>query len=108
MKILKLLFYSMGVLPLGYVVSLLAFYFHAKRVLGYAPAPGQPDPKELAIYSVYDPFISWTFGKWFYSFLVWVILLIIYLGKYGRKTLTSTPGNIQLYWTVLRYEYIAF
>lgn len=91
MKIWKLLFYILGSLPLGYTISLMAFYLHAKQVLGYTPAAGLPDPKELNIYSDYHPFIHWIGEIWLYSFLVWVILIIIYLGKYGRETLISAP-----------------
>jgi len=42
----KTAFYSLGVLPWGFTVSLLAFYFHARAILGQFPSYNQPDPKE--------------------------------------------------------------
>lgn len=88
MKISKILLYSLGAFPLTFVVSLMSFYLHAKHELGYAPTPGEPDPKELSIYIDYYPFIHWTGTIWLFSFLVWVTIIMVYLAKYGRKTAT--------------------
>jgi len=79
MKIWKIIFYLLGTIPWFFIVSLITFYFHAEKILGYFPRYYFPDPKELSIYSNYSPFINCSFGIWFYSFFVWLFVTIIYL-----------------------------
>lgn len=64
-------------MPLGFVVSIMSFYFHAGYLLGWLPGYNNPDPKELAIYGIYSPFVEWTLNLWGWSILIWMILLLI-------------------------------
>ena len=99
MKIWKIIFYVFGTIPWFFIVPLMTFYFHARKILGHFPRYNFPDPKELNIYSDYSPFIGWSGGVWFYSFIVWFLLTIIYLAIY-RKNIKWVPiifafiGNI--------------
>ena len=99
MIIWRIIFYILGIIPWFFIVSLMTFYFHATKILGYLPRYNMPDPKELNIYSDYSSFIYWSLGIWFYAFLVWLLLTIIYLIVY-RKNIKWNPvifasiGNI--------------
>ena len=99
MKIWKIIFYLLGIIPWFFTVSLMKFYFHAEKILGYLPRYNMPDPKELNIYSDYAPFIYSFLLIWFYSFIVWLILTIVYL-IINRKKINWSPiifaliGNI--------------
>jgi len=85
MRIWKIIFYLLGIIPWFFIVPLITFYFHARKILGYFPHYNNPDPKNLNIYSDYSPFINWSFGIWFYTFFVWFLLTIIYLIIYRKK-----------------------
>lgn len=92
----KIVFYVMGVLPWGFIVSLLSFYIRAKEILGYAPRYNQPDPGNLDIYSHYAPYIDFTMGIWLYSFIAWILLTIVYLIA-QRKQLQLMPVIVSLF-----------
>ena len=76
LKYLKFSLVFFGFVPLAFVLSLLAFYFHAGIVLGHLPQYDFPDPKELSIYSNYALLINF-FGVWSYSFVIWLFVVII-------------------------------
>ena len=95
MKWLKKLIYFLSSFALVFSVSILVFYFHASRIVGHLPTYGNPDPKQLEIYQNYSPTLNLTLSIWFYSFLVWLILLIIYIVK-NRKELNYKPIIITL------------
>lgn len=99
MKAWKITFYTFTILPLSFIVSLLAFYFRAANILGHTPAYNQPDPKELDIYSTYAPFIDISASIWLFSFLPWLILVVVYL-LVNRKDIWWKPiimmGVVQL------------
>jgi len=86
MKTWKFLLLFLGLLPWTFTISLLAFFFHAGNILGHAPSYGNPDPKELAIYSDYEPFIHISATAWLYSFLLWLSIVILYLVS-NKKTI---------------------
>ena len=58
MKIWKIILNTFGLIPYLWVISLLTFYFHAAKLLGYFPEFGRPDPKALNIYDDYSPIIN--------------------------------------------------
>lgn len=66
-------------------LSILAFYFHATKILGYYPSYNNPDPKQLDIYESYSLIVNFTFGLWFFSFLLWTVLLIIFMIKTRKE-----------------------
>ena len=82
----KVIFYILGTIPWTFIVSLLAFYFNAEKVLGYFPRYAYPDPKSLSIYEDYSPFINWTIGIWIISFLAWLLLVIVYIALKRNNT----------------------
>lgn len=79
MKYWKISFYGLGIIPSVHFISLVSFYLHAGWILGYLPKYNLPDPKELALYSVYSPIIHLTGLIWIYSLSLWLILITIYL-----------------------------
>lgn len=79
MKTWKILLVIFGLTPWPFIISLSVFFFHAGNLLGQSPSYGNPDPKDLAIYSDYGPFINISLLTWFYAFFVWLILAILYL-----------------------------
>lgn len=79
MKYWKIVFWVLGILPIGFVISILSFYFHAGQILGNPPHYNQPDPKELDIYTDYSPFVDWTAEIWLWSVPIWLILSVVYL-----------------------------
>ncbi len=95
MKWIKNTIYFLSSFALIFSVSILVFYIHASRIVGHLPTYGNPDPKELEIYQSYSPILNFTLSIWFYSFLVWLILLIIYIVK-NRKKLNYEPIIITL------------
>jgi hypothetical protein len=75
----KIGFVTNGLMPFGFIISLMTFYFHAYRILGRFPSYNQPDPKELDIYKHYSGFI-YSFGSvWIISFLALIVMVIIFL-----------------------------
>ena len=68
-----------GLIPFGFIISILSFYFHAGHILGRFPSYCQPDPTDLTIYATYSPFIDITGGIWVVSLLAWPIVIIAYL-----------------------------
>ncbi len=79
MKYWKLAFLVLGILPLTFATSILSFYFHAGQILGRLPSYNTPDPKDLEIYSDYSPIIDLLGQIWAYSFIVWIIVSIVYM-----------------------------
>ena len=68
-----------AILPFGFIISLLTFYFHATSILGYYPKYNRPDPKTLDIYNNYSEFINITVGLWMLSFFISIPLVISYI-----------------------------
>lgn len=79
MKYWKISFYGLGIIPFVHLISLLSFYLHAGWILGYLPKYNFPDPKDLALYSVYSPIIYLTGLLWIYSLGFWLLLTTVYL-----------------------------
>lgn|GEM_PF-4039744 len=90
MKGWKTTFIILGLIPYGFIISLLSFYFHAGRVLGRLPCYNQPDPKELSFYSGYHLFIQATGNIWLFTLLIWIPLMVMYL-VLNRKSLVWQP-----------------
>ena len=68
-----------GLLPFGFIISLMTFYFHASKILGRFPRYNQPDPKELDIYKHYSGFINSSCIIWIFSLLALIIMVTAYL-----------------------------
>lgn len=64
--------------PLPFITSLLAFDYHATRILGRSPSYDNPDPKNLHIYNSYEPVISVSAEYWLFSLLAFIPFIIIY------------------------------
>ena len=90
MKIWKSIFYMLAVTPWLFIISLMAFYIHAGRILDRPPNYNQPDPKELSIYEDYAPYIDFFGSIWICSLMLWVVLSIIYL-IVNRKKIEWLP-----------------
>lgn len=86
MKFWRISFYTLGIIPLGFIISLLAFYFNATKILGHFPSYENPDPKELSIYDSYSSAITFTFELWAYSILIWLLLLIAHMVIKRKET----------------------
>ena len=84
------MFYFLAIIPWTFIVSLMTFYFKAGQVLGHAPSPNNPDPKELDICKIYSPFVDWTADIWLYSFFLWLLLTIAFI-IVNRKKMYWTP-----------------
>ena len=76
---IRKIIFVFSIIPYSFVISLLFFYFHAARVLGFYPTPYNPDPKDLAIYEIYGYFINSTFILSLFSLFVWLILAGFYI-----------------------------
>lgn len=74
----KIGFITNGLIPFGFVISLMTFYIHASRILGRFPTYNQPDPKELDIYYHYDWIIRSCGNIWVYSIPILIIMFIVY------------------------------
>ena len=85
MKWIKISIYFLSAFAVAFSISILAFYLHASKILGHFPTYSNPDPKGLDIYEIYDPIITITFGTWFFSFVLWLILILIYVGKTQKQ-----------------------
>ena len=74
----KIGFVINGLIPFGFIISLLTFYFHAAKILGRLPVYNLPDPKELDIYNQYSEIIYSLSAIWIISFLVLLIMTILF------------------------------
>jgi hypothetical protein len=93
MKLWKSIFILLGIIPFGFIFSLLTFYFHAGYILGRLPIYDKPDPKFLSIYNLYAPWIDITGEVWLISLFIWLFIMVIYL-IINRK---STSWKLLLY-----------
>ena len=84
-RVLCILIYATGVCSLFYSISILAFYIHARVILGKFPSYANPDPAELSICGDYYKIIFSAFGIWIISFLLWLIFSFIYVIVTRRK-----------------------
>lgn len=78
-KHLKIEIYVLGLIPYGFILSLIVFYFHTGFFLDRLPTPSQPDPKELPFYAVYEPLVNTTGNIWLFSVFAWLIVSAIYI-----------------------------
>jgi hypothetical protein len=69
---------ALGVLPLGFITSLIMFYFHARLILGHFPNYNYPDPKELEVYNFYSLIINTTASIWVICIIVTVPIIATY------------------------------
>jgi hypothetical protein len=90
MKNWKITFIILGLIPYGFIISLLTFYFHAGIFLGRLPSYNQPDPKELSFYSSYYPFIQTTLEISLLTIFIWTAVSITYL-ILNRKSVVWRP-----------------
>lgn len=74
----KIGFITNGLIPFGFVISLMTFYFHASIILGRFPKYNQPDPKELDIYKIYSGFIISCGTIWIFSLLALIVMALAY------------------------------
>lgn len=79
MKAWKITFYILAITPWPFIGSLMAFYIHATKILGYGPSYDMPDRGTLAISRYYSPYIDYTGSVWIWSFMAWLTLGIAYL-----------------------------
>ena len=75
-KILKLWYFLLGIIPLGFIISLLIFYFHTRLFIGRFPVYSYPDPKELYFYGFYSSIINFFANSCIYSLILWLSTLI--------------------------------
>ena len=78
MRYLRAAVIILGLLPVGFIVPLLSFYFHACWELGCRPSYDNPDPKVVSGYTAYSPVVFNAFVIWFYTFLPWLIATATY------------------------------
>jgi hypothetical protein len=71
----KLLILGLGLVPWGFIASLLGFYYRAWQSLGYLPFYDS-DPRENTIALSYQPWITVTAEIWCFSFVIWILVLI--------------------------------
>ncbi len=95
MKYWKIAFYILGVIPLGFIISLLVFYFRVGLILGRLPFPSYDDPKNFDIYTIYSDFIYLSSSLWIISLFAWFIIVGIY-SIIHRKQIKWTPVLISL------------
>lgn len=100
MKNWKKIFYLLALIPWTFIISTLAFYFHAGIILGYLPSYNNPDPKELYIYETYINIINVALGLTFFSFCLFVILTIIFY------VLNRKQNNIE--WNPIRLGLLGY
>jgi|SRR5574344_1056857 hypothetical protein len=84
-KHLKVEIYVLGSIPYVYILSFLAFYFHAGVHLDRLPTTNSPDPKELPFYSVYEPIVNTTGHIWLFSLFAWLIFSAIFIFESKKR-----------------------
>ena len=80
--------YLLSISSLVYIVSIIAFYLHAKSVLGYFPTFDNPDPGRLVAYKTYTTIIEPSFKIWAICLLVWTLLVLLIILT-NRKFISS-------------------
>jgi hypothetical protein len=84
MKLWKDIIFALGLIPFAFIISLLAFYFHAGQLLGHLPIANSNDPKNFSIYSTYHSLIDVTGNLWIFSFIAWTFVVMLYLFLYRK------------------------
>lgn len=84
MRLTRSLFFC-ALPPALFCLLLLAFYGHARILLGRFPNYDNPDPKELSAYSFYAPFIYGVLLLSFCSFVSWLIIISQWLYVKKRR-----------------------
>ena len=98
-KNVTIVLYVAGILPFGFIISLLTFYFHTRAILGRFPTYNNPDPILLDDYTFYNGIIDPAIRVWLLSFLVWSFIAAgfrLVTGKrfYWKHLLFSSIGHI--------------
>jgi len=98
-RVLIFLIYLAGIIPFGFIISILSFYFHAANVLGYYPTWDHPDPKELSIYDSYHAIINPAAEIWLIDMVGWILLCVTLIIMtrhkiYWRTIMLSSIGHI--------------
>ena len=78
MKYWKPIIISLAVIPFGFIISLLTFYFRAGLLLGHLPISNSDDPQNFPFYTTYRPIISVTGNLWFFAFIAWTFVVTLY------------------------------
>jgi len=95
MKYWRASVYGLGIIPLIFSISLLAFYFHSALIIGRFPTYGHPDPKSLGIYVLYSPIVYLASAIWMCSLILWLITIVAYIIA-KRKQIIWQPVIIGL------------
>lgn len=90
MKWLKRIIWLLGIPPLAFAITILTFYFHVAIQDGHLPTYNNPDPKYTGLYVYYATIIETSLTLWFYTFLVWLVIIIVYLFK-NKDNYTNKP-----------------
>jgi len=85
MKAWRITFYSLAVLPLIFIVSLLALYFQTAYTVGYLPYFNHPEQYNTWGGNFLSPIVLGSFVMSLYSFCLWVILLLIHFFNKNKE-----------------------
>lgn len=85
MKLIENIIKFLSINSVIFLLSILTFYFHASKIVGYMPTYNNPDPKQLDIYQIYSVIVNFTLTIWFFSFLSWGILLVFFIIKTKKR-----------------------
>lgn len=78
MKYWKIAFGACIAIPIATMALISIFYFHAWSVLGRVPTYSNPDPKQMDLFTYYGPFADTGLILTVGSFLLWILLAILY------------------------------
>lgn len=94
LKLWKIAFYVLGIFPALFIISLLTFYMHAGLINDYKSVSGI-HPNEFPFYDAYAYTIGYGWIASVFSFLVWMILLLLHITQ-GKNKITWKPVGISL------------
>lgn len=81
----RVLFYTLACFPWAFAVTIILFYLKSEIELGNSPLYPQIDPVSLSSYHEFEPYIHLTFSLWIYTFLGWLVVLILYIYSIKNK-----------------------
>ena len=97
-KYFRIIIGIIGLIPLFFISSILAFYYKVANKYHHLPTYGNPDPKYTDFYQSYYKFIDISFSLTFIAFFLWIIIVAFYL-----KTRKKEDSLLSVYFSTITY-----
>lgn len=94
-NLLSQIIFLLGLVPFGFIISIMIFYLATYDAVGYTPSYNHPDPNSLSWAEPFQSTVADWGGLWIMSLIAWIVMCII-TAFITRKNLLWKPIVITL------------